>query len=223
MLWRVLVYLCKKRCIFKCRNVLKSFRENVGMFWKLYASLWSKYFSQLQQALSMQVDHQPSGPEMVSRRRNTASDTTDQGSNHQASLQNVQKSLSISTLPSNPNHQVQMMPSLTRKKPSQWVYLHHLHYCQAHPHHYHCFQFVRPRDPISRVTIQDWKIQNWINKSATKHKNIKEQFNHKSKFKKVCYIFFYFNPKNIYPPSVNGFQLQLVSTASGAILFIQFL
>ena len=123
MLWRVLVYLCKKRCIFKCRNVLKSFRENVGMFWKLYASLWSKYFSQLQQALSMQVDHQPSGPEMVSRRRNTASDTTDQGSNHQASLQNVQKSLSISTLPSNPNHQVQMMPSLTRKKPSQWVYI----------------------------------------------------------------------------------------------------
>ena len=69
----------------------------------------------------MQVDHQPSGPEMVSRRRNTASVTTDQGSNHQASLQNVQKSLSISTLPSNPNHQVQMMPNLTRKKPSQWV------------------------------------------------------------------------------------------------------
>ena len=72
---------------------------------------------------------------------------------------------------------------------SEYTYLHHLHYCQAHPHHYHCFQFVRPRDPISRVTIQDWKIQNWIDKSSTKHKNIKEQFHHKSKFNKVNYIF----------------------------------
>ena len=116
-------------------------------------------FPQLQQALSMQVDHQPSGPEISSRRRATAPDSTDQESNHQAALQNIQKSLSISTLPSNPNHQVQMMPSLTRKKPSQWVvYLHHLHYCQAHPHYYHCFQFVRPRDPISWATIQDWEI-----------------------------------------------------------------